>query len=667
MDPKKYTKKEYKAETTEGKYKIQLLEEESVRKLYQQRLESKLKGRSGEINNDWEKLKTAVKKTAFEVLGTQRRRKINRLKIWNEELKEEMTKKKASYRKWINTKRIEDHIEYKKCRAIVRKLTRKHKRESWDQFVSRLERDITGAKRYGFKIFKQLKQEENDRARINTIQSKQWEQYYKRELYDAQSETTEETQILNEYNQITMEELEIVLKEAKNRKAPGKDNINMELWKYGGKRLKLRMLQLMNDIWNSGKLPEEWSEATVINIHKKGNKNECKNYRGIALLNTAYKIYASIIKKKLQPIAETIIGEEQNGFREGRSCTDASFTIKQIVEKRKEYNLETCLAFIDYEKAYDRVDRKKLWNIMEEYKIPKNLTNSIKALYYKSKISLAQDSTNKMSIEVNRGLRQGCGLSPILFDLYLNKIIQIWRGKGPKGIIIHQRRIDTICFADDQVILAENEEELQRATNNLNQVAKNYNMTISKTKTKSMALKGKTQKRIKIVIDQKIIEQVAEFTYLGTKISTMSAQTDIEGNLQKYNQLNGCIKRHFGKGMSKEVKLRLHDITSKQALRFASETWVLRAKDKSRIEAAHMRFLRSTLGVTRRYRLRNTDIRNQLQQENMVEEIQKYQNQWREHVLRMNPTRLPRQALFYRPSGGRDVGRPVRRWSDQFN
>lgn len=116
--PKKYIKKkEYKAETTEGKYKIQLLEEESVRKLYQQRLESKLKGRSGEINNDWEKLKTAVKKTAFEVLGTQRRRKINRLKIWNEELKEEITKKKASYRKWINTKRIEDHIEYKKCRA----------------------------------------------------------------------------------------------------------------------------------------------------------------------------------------------------------------------------------------------------------------------------------------------------------------------------------------------------------------------------------------------------------------------------------------------------------------------------------------------------------------------------------------------------------------------
>ncbi|KAJ4426793.1 hypothetical protein ANN_26592 [Periplaneta americana] len=72
----------------------------------------------------------------------------------------------------------------------------------------------------------------------------------------------------------------------------------------------------------------------------------------------------------------------------------------------------------------------------------------------------------------------------------------------------------------------------------------------------------------------------------------------------------------------------------------------LRAKDKSRIEAAHIKFLRSTLGVTRRDRLRNKDIRNQLQQEDMVEEIQRYQKQWKEHVLRMSPSRLPRQAFF---------------------
>ncbi|KAJ4431271.1 hypothetical protein ANN_19868 [Periplaneta americana] len=265
--------------------------------------------------------------------------------------------------------------------------------------------------------------------------------------------------------------------------------------------------------------------------------------------------------------------------------------------------------------------------------------------YHKTKISLAQDTTKKISVDVNIELRQGCGLSPILFDLYLNKIIEEWRKREPKGILLNQRNIDTICFADDQVILAENE-ELQRAVNNLNKIAKDFSMTISNTKTKSMALKGKIQKRIKIVINQEVIEQVSNFTYLGTKISTMSAQTNIEENLQKYNKLNGCIKRHFGKGMRKEIKLRIHNITSKQALKFASETWVLRAKDKSRTETAHMRFLRSTLGVTRRGRLRNKDIRNQLQQENMVEEIQRYQKQWQEHVLRMGPSRLPRQAFF---------------------
>jgi hypothetical protein len=79
-----------------------------------------------------------------------------------------------------------------------------------------------------------------------------------------------------------------------------------------------------------------------------------------------------------------------------------------------------------------------------------------------------------------------------------------------------------------------------------------------------------------------------------------------------------------------------------------------------------MTFMRSLCGVTRRDRLRSIDLRTQLGEINIVEEIEQYQKKWKEHVLRMPLPRYPRQALFYRLTGWRDLGRPRMRWSDQF-
>ena len=86
-------------------------------------------------------------------------------------------------------------------------------------------------------------------------------------------------------------------------------------------------------------MPQEWETGMVINIHKKGTKSKCGNYGGISLLPTAYKLFANIIKNRLNEYLEEEMVEEQCGFRKGRSCTDAIFTVQQIMEKRKEQNL----------------------------------------------------------------------------------------------------------------------------------------------------------------------------------------------------------------------------------------------------------------------------------------------------------------------------------------
>jgi hypothetical protein len=101
-----------------------------------------------------------------------------------------------------------------------------------------------------------------------------------------------------------MEELENALNYSGNMKASGIDNISMDLQKYGSRKLKIRLLQLINDIWNVGRTPEEWETAVIVNIFKKGDKSKCENYRGISLLPTVYKLYGKILKDKLQPIAK---------------------------------------------------------------------------------------------------------------------------------------------------------------------------------------------------------------------------------------------------------------------------------------------------------------------------------------------------------------------------
>jgi hypothetical protein len=141
---------------------------------------------------------------------------------------------------------------------------------------------------------------------------------------------------------------------------------------------------------------------------------------------------------------------------------------------------------------------------------------------------------------------------------------------------------------------------------------------------------------------------------------------DLEDNVQKYNKLNGCIKRYLGKNMRKEIKIRLHNIISEPALQYGSETWVLRAEDKRRIETSEIRFLRSVLGVSLRDKIRSENVRKQLNSERMVEEIQEYQKKWHNHVERIPPERLPWQTYSYHSIGRRDIGRPRRRWKQQF-
>jgi hypothetical protein len=161
-----------------------------------------------------------------------------------------------------------------------------------------------------------------------------------------------------------------------------------------------------------------------------------------------------------------------------------------------------------------------------------------------------------------------------------------------------------MLYADDQMILAKTEDEMQVAAHTLNKIARKYSMKISTTKTKSVAVCGKNIQRAKTVINYIIIEQVTDFTYLGNTISAF--KTDITKRIHWYNKTNGIIKNYFGKNMLPNTKLRVYNITFKAALKCGSEVWISNKKEFQKLGTAQMKFLRSLLGLTSLNHQRNT-------------------------------------------------------------
>ena len=108
-------------------------------------------------------------------------------------------------------------------------------------------------------------------------------------------------------------------------------------------------------------------------------------------------------------------------------------------------------------------------------------------------------------------------------------------------------------------------------------------------------------------------------TYLGLNLYIYIClyiseyKSDLEDKLQTYNKINGAIRRHFGKQMNKETKLRIHNITAKAALQFGSEAWVLKKREEQRLEAAQMKFLRHLLGITKPDKGNNQCIKQKLE------------------------------------------------------
>jgi hypothetical protein len=128
-------------------------------------------------------------------------------------------------------------------------------------------------------------------------------------------------------------EVEVAIGKLKSYKSPGVDQIPAEIIQAGCQILRSEIHKLIKLVWNKEELPHQWKESIAVPIHKKGDKTDCSNYRGISLLSTSYNIVSNILLARLTPYADVTIGDYQCGFRHNKSTTDQIFYIRQVQEK----------------------------------------------------------------------------------------------------------------------------------------------------------------------------------------------------------------------------------------------------------------------------------------------------------------------------------------------
>ena len=121
--------------------------------------------------------------------------------------------------------------------------------------------------------------------------------------------------------------------------------------------------------------------ACIVPVYKgKGRRREYGNYRGISILSIPGKIYGMLLINRVTEITKEQVAEEQGGFRSGRGCKDQIFVLKQLVEKYREKRKEFHVAFMDLEKAYDKVCREELWRVLDECGVDGYLIRSMSSL-----------------------------------------------------------------------------------------------------------------------------------------------------------------------------------------------------------------------------------------------------------------------------------------------
>ena len=317
---------------------------------------------------------------------------------------------------------------------------------------------------------------------------------------------------------ISIDEVELAIARLNLGKAPGLGKIQGSYLNHPA--LTPLLHRLFSVCFDSALVPSDWCSALIHPILKPNTTDPRNpiNYRGIALQSVVLKVFCKVLNARLSDWSETncILSDEQNGFRPNRSCLDHLFVICSIISTRKLNKSPTFVAFVDLKKAFDSVDRDLLWLRLGHYGISGKFLDLIKCLYRDTEYCVRVNDTVTEPFPVTSGVKQGCLLSPTLFNLFINSLIEEIKQLN-LGVKCGEILLALLMFADDIAIMAETEEDLQCMLSTLHTWCESWRLHINTSKTKIVHFRHKSQPRtsFNFKCGPSELEVVPSYKYLG--------------------------------------------------------------------------------------------------------------------------------------------------------
>ena len=506
----------------------------------------------------------------------------------NSKLKNDLTKRKKQLKKNVQ----KNKASYKENILNSMKLSRKDSRQFW-------------------KLLEMLEHKENDDIFKQAITDKNWTSHFKSvRQCDSQPINGGFPNNTNEIGQldyeISEEEIQLASYILRNGKATGIDSISNEMLTclYSAKPEIVK--KLFNSILSNPMIINKWQISMISPIHKKGSKSNPDNYRGISLTSCLGKFFAAILNQRLVKfvIEKNILSQAQLGFLPGNRTSDAHLILYNLIDfycnKRKKY-IFSC--FVDFSKAFDSIPRYTLFKKLLDHNITGKVYDCLVNFYTKdlSCIKIGGRITN--SFTVNQGVKQGCILSPLLFNIFLSDLqpkLEV-KENNPTEISPNEP-LGCLIWADDIVLLSQTEAGLNNMLNTLYTFTKENGLNVNMDKTKVMIFNktGRHMRRLFYFGKQKI-ETTREYKYLGFAI-TPSGEITTGLNDLKDRAMKAFLKlkRNMGPSFQShpQTTIKLFDTLIKPILLYCSDFWgILKMPKNNPLENLHMKFYKQLLGV----------------------------------------------------------------------
>jgi len=653
---------------------------------------------------------------------------------WNKEVKMLIEEKKRCFKVWQKAQDGPEALarleEYRVAKQQAKKAVAKAKERGRMEFADHL--DTEDGKRKVFTIARQILRTKQDVIGVRCLKNdkgevlvdpcsvkERWKDYMEKLLNienDWDKNLTADA-VEGPCEKIMESEVANAINMLKSRKAGGPTEVVGEMFKASGEQGAKWMTAICNQVIRDGEIPNDWKRSSLVPIYKgKGDPMECGSYRAIKLLEHGMKIMERVLERRLRK--KIVIDNMQFGFMPGKGTVDAIFVVRQMQERHQAKSVEMHYAFVDLEKAFDRVPRDVVRWALRKLGVDEWLVKAVMAMYVGAKTAVKTQDGPSGELDVKVGLHQGSVLSPLLFVSVMEAITQEIRTGLPWELL----------YADDLVLIARDEQELKEKISKWKACmeAKGLKMNIDKTKVmvsgrkegaveksgkwpcgvcgkgvgtnsirctncqcwihrKCSGLKGRlssyeatftckacvqgqvsisSSRELKVGAD--LFERVGKFCYLGDMINAdggveSSSVARIRCAWKKFRELSPILA---AKGIPLKLKGKVYVACVRSAMIYGSETWAIKADQEARFERTEMRMVRWMCGVSLRDKKSSAELRLQIGIEPINDVVRRSKLRWLGHVLRKDCNDWVRKCMDLNVEGKRPRGRPNKTWNE---